>query len=146
MRAFLALVALTAACSEPAPDAPIQPDAGDNRVPGALAEMPTWDGARAAGVDFRAVGQEPGWMLDIYQSDQIKLIWDYGEMSATFPLTAPVVSEEGATRYTAQAEGRTLTIAIGRTPCQDSMSGEVFPATVAVTIDERTLQGCGRSV
>jgi putative lipoprotein len=145
MRALILALAL-AACSPEAP-APTTTEAPQtNSVENALAQMPSWDGARAAGVDFRAVGQEPGWMLDIYTADRIRIIWDYGEQSAELPLTEPAYPQEGVTRYESRADGRTLTATIRRSPCQDSMSGEAFPASVEVTIDGRTLTGCGRSV
>lgn len=140
MRALILALALVA-CTEQA-GAPDQQVNAEN----ALATMPAWDAARAAGVDFRGIGQEPGWMLDIYQRDRIALVWDYGENSATFPLTAPSSPQEGATRYDTHADGRTAQITIRRFPCQDAMSGEAFPSTVEVVIDGRALNGCGRSV
>jgi uncharacterized membrane protein len=111
-----------------------------------LAQMPSWQEARTRGVDFRAVGQEPGWLLDIYTRDRIRFLWDYGESLADFPLTSPNTAQEGVTRYQTQADGRTLTITIRRTPCNDGMSGEAYPARVDVEIDGRALNGCGRSV
>lgn len=144
MRALVLALALIG-CTQPAPST--APDAAlADGAQTALDAMPSWDDARAAGVDFRGIGQEPGWMLDIYQRDQIRLIWDYAENSATFPLTAPSYPQEGATRYEAQANGRTFAATIRRAPCQDAMSGEAYPATVEVVIDGRTLNGCGRSV
>lgn len=148
-----ALAACTPAPQQQAPDAPAATTttaattAGPTASSGdAMAEMPSWDGARAAGVDFRAVGQEPGWMLDIYQRDKIKLIWSYGEHSAEFPLPAPDTTQEGATRYAAQANGHTLAVTIRRFPCQDAMSGQAYPSAVSVTIDGAELRGCGKSV
>ncbi len=155
MRGFILLVALAlAACAQPAPAPEQTPGQAADQTEGglgmhaqdALAAMPSWENARAAGVDFRAIGQEPGWILDIHQRDQIKLIWDYGEGSAGFPLVEPSYPQEGATRYDVQAGGHTLGVTIRRFPCQDSMSGENFPASVEVVIDGRTLSGCGRSV
>jgi uncharacterized membrane protein len=112
----------------------------------ALARMPAWNEARAAGVDFRAIGQEPGWMLDIYADTRMRLVWDYGENIADFPLTSPDTTQEGATRYETMLDGRTLAVTIRRSPCQDAMSGEPYPATVEIVIDGRTLRGCGKSV
>jgi len=147
-RILAALVLALAAC---APGEPEKQDAATTTVEAssveqALASMPAWSAARAAGVDFRAVGQEPGWMLDIYRENTIRVLWDYGEHVATFPLVQPTSPAEGATRYDAQAEGRTLAITIRRAPCQDVMSGEAYPSTVEIVIDGRTLTGCGRSV
>lgn len=144
MRALSLALALAACTAEPQPPAP--PPTPAQQAENALAQMPPWSGARAQGVDFRAVGAEPGWMLDIYQRGRIVLIWDYGEASAEFPLVEPSYPQEGATRYDAQANGRTLAVTIRRFPCQDSMSGEQFAASVEVAIDGRTLTGCGRSV
>lgn len=120
-------------------------------APGEVADVnaqaaPTWERARAAGVDFRAIGQEPGWLLDIYTQDRIVLEWDYGEQRAEFPLTEPTYPLEGAARYETQSNGHMLAVIIRRFPCQDAMSGEAFPASVEVSIDGRTLQGCGRTV
>jgi putative lipoprotein len=141
---FLALAACT---SEPAKeDAPPAPAETASNADAALAQMPSWDDARADGVDFRGVGQEPGWLLDIYTQERIRFLWDYGENIADFPLTAPTFPAEGAIRYETQAGGHALAITIRRFPCQDAMSGEAYPAAVEVVIDGRTLNGCGRSL
>lgn len=145
----LLLALLLGACTAQAPpdvEAPTAGEALDMHVREALAAMPSWEQARTAGVDFRGVGQEPGWILDIYRADRIVLVWDYGESSASFPLVAPSYPQEGATRYESQSNGRALAITIRRFPCQDAMSGEAFPASVEVIIDGRTLEGCGRTV
>lgn len=112
----------------------------------ALAAMPSWETARAAGVDFRAVGQEPGWLMDVHTRGVIKLAWDYGEQYGEFAVGAPTNPQEFATRYEANSNGRALVVTIRRAPCSDAMSGEAYPSTVEVVIDGRTLNGCGRSV
>ena len=153
MRAALIGIALAlAACSQPAQDTapttetPAAETASADPVQQALAQMPPADGARAAGVDFRGVGQEPGWIVDIYQRDRIRLLLDYGETLLDFPLPTPTNPAEGATQYATQVDGRTLTITIRRAPCEDVMSGEPYPSTVELVIDDRTLTGCGKSV
>ena len=107
--------------------------------------MPSWENARAAGVDFRAVGQEPGWMLDLYSDGRASIVWDYGDKGAAFTDATISNPQEGATQYDASASGHTLRVVTQRFPCQDAMSGEAFPARVVVTIDGRTLEGCGKS-
>lgn len=148
MRAvFLALA--VAACAQPQtppPTAEAPAQEQSMTAQDALARMPSWEGARAAGVDFRGVGQEPGWLLDIYTQNTIRLTWDYGESTADFPLPAPSYPQEGATRYETSMNGRTLAVTIRRFPCQDAMSGEPYPSTVEVVIDGRTLNGCGKGV
>lgn len=142
MRApFVAIALALCACNAPAPAS--APTATTSDTP--PAETPRWENARAAGVDFRAIGQEPGWLLDIYTAERIVLEWDYGEQRAAFTLPEPTYPAEGQTRYDAQSEAHALSVIIRRVPCQDSMSGEAFPASVEVMIDGRALQGCGRS-
>ena len=151
MRALIAIAALAACTAQPqqqdeASTEPLNAAAGTTAEESALVQMPPWDGAREAGVDFRAVGQEPGWMVDIYSQDRIVALMDYGQSIATFPRPEPAYPQEGAIVYETEAGGRSLSITIRRFPCQDVMSGEDYPATVEVVLDGRTLQGCGRSV
>lgn len=149
MRALILVLAL-AACSPPpaeqtqTPTAPAAETANSPRA--ALADMPTWENARAAGVDFRAIGQEPGWIVDIYARDKIVALLGYGESLIEFPRPEPTHPAEDTTLYATQAAGHSLSVEIRRLPCQDAMSGEAYPAAVSVVIDGRTLNGCGRTV
>lgn len=163
MRVALLILALAACSPQPPSDQPPAPQAQgeQSQSPSAaprleqpsaqtneerMAQMPSWETARAAGVDFRGVGQEPGWLIDIYQRERIRFLWDYGDSLADFPLTDPSYPQEGVTRYETQAAGRALVVTITRTPCQDGMSGQPYPARVDILIDGRALNGCGRSV
>ncbi len=60
MRALI-LAAALAACSQQtsAPEPATDAHAKQQSTEANLARMPAWNGARAAGVDFRGVGQEP---------------------------------------------------------------------------------------
>jgi putative lipoprotein len=104
-----------------------------------------WVEASGRGIDFRAVGQEPGWYLEIDNEHVMHLVYDYAERTATTPVPAPVVSSEGVS-YTAVTDAHRLAVVIEPRPCSDAMSGQPFPSTVTVTIDGRTLRGCGRSL
>lgn len=141
--ALIALAALLYSCNAPAPELAATAEGTVLVLPEA---SPSWESARAAGVDFRGVGQEPGWLLDIYTNDRIVLEWDYGDQRAVFPLPAADTEVEGETRYEAEAEGHVVQITIRPIPCQDTMSGEAFPSTVEVEISDVSLSGCGRSV
>lgn len=153
---FCSLALVVAACSPPTPKSGDAPDAAPAERADigpapqlspqeALTAMPTWETARAAGVDFRAVGQEPGWLLDIYTRGVIKFAWDYGENYAEFAVAEPTHPQEGTTRYEAHSDGRALIVTIHTAPCQDGMSGQPYPSQVEVTIDGRALTGCGRN-
>jgi membrane-bound inhibitor of C-type lysozyme/uncharacterized membrane protein len=104
-----------------------------------------WLDAAGRGIDFRAVGQEPGWYLEIDNERSIHLVYDYAERTATTPVPAPVV--KGAEMsYTAVTDAHRLAVLIEPRLCSDTMSGQRFPRTVTVTIDGQMLRGCGRSL
>lgn len=150
MRAAFLFALAFAACSQPATETsdapPVEASAPPRTPQEGLAAMPSWADARAQGVDFRAVGQEPGWLLDIYARGIIKLVWNYGENYSEFAIAEPTYPQEGATRYEAHSDGVALVVTIRRFPCNDGMSGEAYPSTVEVVVDSTTLRGCGRSV
>jgi uncharacterized membrane protein len=102
-----------------------------------------WLDAAGRGIDFRAVGQEPGWYLEIDNERSMHLVYDYAERTATTLVPAPVV--KGAEMsYTAVTDAHQLAVLIEQRLCSDTMSGQRFPRTVTVTIDGQTLRGCGR--
>jgi len=104
-----------------------------------------WQEAADRGVDFRAVGQEPGWFLEIDKGKQIRLVYDYAEHEIVTPVPAPTIKGT-STLYDAMVESHRLTIVVEEAPCTDAMSGEAFPRRVSVTIDARTLHGCGKDI
>lgn len=96
-------------------------------------------------VDFRAVGQEPGWTLELTEGGRIDFRYAYGERSAVAPTPAPERTN-GRTVYRATTEAHDLTVTIADEPCTDIMSGERFEATVTIALDGSTYRGCGRAL
>jgi uncharacterized membrane protein len=104
-----------------------------------------WVDACIRGVTYRAIGQEPGWVLEIGPQRTMLLETDYGEHRHEGVL-APPDRDGRRLSYTASVGGASITITIEEEPCQDIMSGEAFPTSVSVTVDGRQLDGCGRPV
>ncbi len=103
--------------------------------------------ARLSGVDFRAVGQEPGWLLDVDDGERIVLLAAYGSERYVFPASAPEVDRAAATTtYRAAAGGHELVVLIEERLCHDGMSGEPYESTVSVRLDGEELRGCGRAL
>jgi uncharacterized membrane protein/membrane-bound inhibitor of C-type lysozyme len=102
-----------------------------------------WTHARLRGVTFRAVGQEPGWVLDIGPDHVLNLITDYGERTLVMTADAPV-SSNGVTTYRAITSDHALTVVMQPASCVDVMSGETFRWSVRVVLDGIALTGCGR--
>ena len=102
-----------------------------------------WERAKLDGADFRAVGNEPGWNLEILAGTRMRLIADYGASRVEVPLPEPTVDRE--LRRTRWDAGEIVLEVIAR-PCRDSMSGESFETEVSVHWQGRILKGCGRAL
>ena len=103
----------------------------------------TWERAKLEGADFRAVGNEPGWNLEIRGGDRAILITDYGATRIEIPLPKPLVDAKN--RMTRWDSGD-MVVEVRGYPCRDDMSGEQFGAQVKVTWRGRTFSGCGRAL
>jgi hypothetical protein len=93
--------------------------------------------------DFRAIGQEPGWQLQIHKGKDVQFTYAYGEHRAVTPAPTPTTDPSSVQTYHAITEANDLRIVIEPKPCADSMSGQPFPATVTVTLNGETYRGCG---
>jgi heat shock protein HslJ/uncharacterized membrane protein len=106
-----------------------------------------WDGVffeLARDRDFRAVGQEPGWQLEIRMGSEMRFTYDYGQGSAVTPAARAVLDARTGTRsFHARTESNDLRIEIVPVKCEDAMSGKPYPATVTVTLNDRSFRGCG---
>lgn len=104
-----------------------------------------WHRAKLRGVAFRAIGQEPGWLLEIKNGTEILLVTDYGQNRNSFPYVEPVVyQEERRTQFVLESDG--VTVEIRGQRCTDVMSGEEFEVSVSIIMTDRRLEGCGRAL
>lgn len=101
-----------------------------------------WDEARARGVAYRGIGNEPGWWVEVDAgaSPGLRAVLDYGERSVTVGSTA----REGDRFDGRAADGTPVTLRIERVPCHDGMSGEPFPTRTRLRVGDRDYDGCGR--
>jgi len=104
-----------------------------------------WQEATDRGVEFRAFGEEPGWFLEIDRDHGLRLVYDYAEHDISFASQAPTVSDRTKT-YEATRGSHRIRVTIEDRSCNDTLSGEGFPAVVVVALDHRTLKGCGRNL
>ena len=91
---------------------------------------------------YRAIGQEPGWSLDLDAAGRSAVFsYDYGKRTAREALR-PWVVVAGPARSYSSVSGR---LAIRAQPggCADAMSGRDFADTVTVTFRGKSYSGCG---
>jgi len=106
-----------------------------------------WDGVffeLSRGPSFRAVGQEPGWLLDFRDDGTMRFQYAYGESSTTAGITKPVIDPATkALTWTSPGTVGDLVVVVTPAPCADAMSGLPFETTVTVTYNGETYHGCG---
>ncbi|HEX7072166.1 MAG TPA: hypothetical protein VF190_15240, partial [Rhodothermales bacterium] len=110
---FVSMVLLLTACrgsgsqstDDPAADTSAGPASTENLPEGT--QSPVWDEARARGVDFRAVGQEPGWLLEIADGDSLRFLYDYGTSEVAAAVRTAQVAPGDARVYRAETHSGT---------------------------------------
>ena len=106
-----------------------------------------WEDAKLRGVDFRAVGNEPGWNLEISAGGGIVYVGDYGQTEYRFRTPDPVEDRDARrTTYTVNDADHQIVIVLDGRRCQDTMSGDSFETTVTVVLDGREFTGCGQAL
>jgi uncharacterized membrane protein len=104
-----------------------------------------WEAAKLRGVSYRAIGQEPPWVLEIDRQYGFLLTTGYNRVEQRFPYTEPVNDpKQRSARYHAESNGDSLSITITSESCRDTMSGVAFSSRVEIAWREQTLRGCGR--
>ncbi len=97
-----------------------------------------WEDAKRRGVNFRATGNEPGWVLEIHQQQGITLLMNYGQSRIHAPM--PEAQKAGKqTRYVTDA----LDVTLEHKRCSDTMADILYTTTVTVQLEDTTLRGCG---
>ena len=107
-----------------------------------------WEQAKLSGVDFRAIGNEPSWILEVVNGDTI-LFADFYDKINKYMFTKPELEVDQSARktvYKAKNEWHVLTVTIIGTPCHDTMSGELFESRVTVELDDKSFNGCGKAL
>lgn len=103
-----------------------------------------WDRAADNGIAFRAIGQEPGWLLELEEGEDgqghsMTAHLDYGQRL----LEATDLQREDDIWSGQATDGTGITLTIEERECADIMSGERFRAAASLVIDGDEYQGCG---
>jgi uncharacterized membrane protein len=143
--AIAALTMLVAACGNAPPPA-AAPPAAPAEADAPIAEPATrdpWADAESRGIDFRAVGNEPGWYLEVDYERWMRILYAYGERQAMVPAVQPATTGD-VTTFDSSGDGHSIRADITPGPCSDGMSDLTYPLNVSVTVDGMMLRGCGR--
>src|SRR5690242_17163002 len=92
--------------------------------------------ARARGIDFRAAGQEPGWVVELKEGGDITAVLDYGATSLILPTPTAETAEDGTVTYDSSTDTDHLVLNIKHKICLDTMSGEAHSSTVELAAND----------
>ncbi|PTX15853.1 hypothetical protein SAMN04488598_10887 [Halanaerobium congolense] len=108
-------------------------------------EMDVWEKAKAEGVHFRAVGNEPGWLVEIMDDKRIRFVNDYGKLEIKAPVDDLWVGPAGEDKiYYVENDAIQFQVIIMKKSYQDTMSGENYPYQVRVVFPNKSYIGGGR--
>lgn len=107
------------------------------------AQVSPWEQARERGVAFRAVGNEPGWWVEVGSGDNptLRALLDYGGREIAVAHAHGISSTQGFGGKA--ADGTDVVLRIRREACSDGMSGEAFEASAELVVGDETYAGCG---
>lgn len=102
-----------------------------------------WEDAERRGAVFRAIGQEPGWWVEVGSGDSppLRAELDYGQRKIDIARTQGISSTPGFGGET--ADGTDVVLRTRSEACSDAMSGEPFEYSATLTVGDKTYEGCG---
>lgn len=105
-----------------------------------------WEKARLRGIDFMAMGNEPGWTLEI-TSNSLLLVSDYGN-SRYYIANAEreADAQTQSTVYRGTDQGKAIQVTLKTETCNDTMADASYQTSVKIKLGEQTLQGCGETL
>ena len=102
------------------------------------------DAARMLGVEYRAVGREPNWSLEIDEGRYMRFLID-GSHAVHRPVLPPT-GDASRRVYVGSDGGGALEAILEARPCQQPGTTTPFPLTVTVTYNGLSHRGCGGPV
>jgi putative lipoprotein len=99
--------------------------------------------ARIRGVRVRALGNEPGWTLEVGPGSALTWVTGYGQERHEYPNALASGAAVSGFVYTATDATGEIKVAVQPAACKDDMSGEAFDLQVTVTTGGRDYRGCG---
>jgi len=104
-----------------------------------------WERAKFEGVAFRAIGNEPGWSLEIYDDSKILFHTNHGKDTTLFTVEEKY-SNITSTEYKLRSKENTFYVRIEGRKCFDTMLERSYESTVYLNFDGHELRGCGKAL
>lgn len=109
-------------------------------------EQSLWEAAKLDGVEFRAVGHEPEWVLEIRERSRLTIHYNHGDVAVVDVTATDIETAEDrrASIFFARSETGDIRVTLSGKTCIDSSSGKPFATSVLIELDNARLEGCGK--
>ena len=105
----------------------------------------TFERAKFEGVAFRAIGNEPGWILNIMPDNKVVFITNLGKDKIHFKVEKQV-SDKNSIEYRLRSNHNLLFLRIESRVCKDTMADREYESSVYLNFDGNELRGCGKGL
>ena len=105
----------------------------------------SWEAAKLDGVDFRAIGNTPTWVLEIRDREALTLRYDDAVVEVIVATVTRNQDDKTAVFAATSASGD-LRVTLSGKVCTDSASGDVYRTSVLIEHDGANYSGCGRAL
>lgn len=139
----IGVVALSACGSDRPPSSDVVSTAAGSSTP-ATAQASPWEQAKARGIAFRGIGNEPGWLVEVGTGEfpALHAELDYGERKIDVERVQSLPGSLGYTGTT--SNGVEVELQLQRSDCSDGMSDQTYPVSAKLGVGNKTYAGCGR--
>lgn len=108
-------------------------------------EVDVWKEAKEEGVQFRAVGNEPDWLVEIRNDERIKFVNDTGRLEIKAPVDDLWLGPAGEDKiYYVENDVIQFQVIIMKKGYQDPLNGKKFPYQVRIVFPNKSYVGGGR--
>jgi len=105
----------------------------------------SWQIAAENGVDFRAVGNEPGWHVEIRDDAEVKFVGDYGKTEIQARVNDVWIGPAGDDKiYYIDSPAVKFQVILIKKQYIDTMTGEKLPYQVRIIFPNESYTGGGR--
>ena len=99
---------------------------------------------RLEGTDWLAIGNEPGWRVEVNEGERLTYDGDYGAVRIMTPAPPAAMADDGTRSWTIRTDAHRLMLELAPIACQDDMAGTSYPLTARLVVDGKALRGCAR--
>lgn len=140
---FIGVIALSACTSHQSPSSETVPKATEPPPP-AIAQGSPWEQARARGIAFRGIGNEPGWLVEVGtgETPALHAELDYGERKIDLAHVQRFSEARGYAGTT--SDGVEVKLQLQSGDCSDGMSDQTYPVSAKLSVGDKAYAGCGR--